>query len=60
MFPQLVTYTDRARLQFMEADIFPALAPAEMEEWRAAVDQGEAEGTYFIAEPVHCAVGTKP
>ena len=60
MFPQLATHSDRPRLQFMEGDIFPAFTPEEMEEWRAAVAEGEAEGTFFIAEPCHCAVGTKP
>ncbi len=60
MFPQLSTYTDRPRLRFMEGDILPALTPEEIEEWRAAVVEGEAEGTFFIAEPYHCAVGTKP
>ena len=60
MFPQLAIYTDRARLRFMKAEILPALTPEEMEEWRIAVAEAEAEGTYFIAEPYHCAVGTKP
>ncbi len=60
MFPQLATYTDRLRLQNMQGDVFPALTPEEMEEWRAAVVEGEAEGTFFIAEAYHCAVGSKP
>ena len=60
MFPQLSTYTDRPRLRFMEGDILPLLTPEEIEEWRAAVAEGEAEGTFFIAELYHCAVGTKP
>ena len=60
IFPQLATHTDSVRLRFMQSDIFPALNPEEMQEWRAAVAEGETEGTYFIAEPFHCAVGTKP
>lgn len=60
MFPELAPHTDRVRLQFMEGDIFPVLTPEEMEEWRDAVVEGEAQGTFFIAEPYHCAVGTKP
>ena len=60
MVPPLATCTDRLRLQNMQGDVFPALTPEEMEEWRAAVVEGEAEGTFFIAEPYHCAVGTKP
>ena len=61
MFPQLATYTDRPRLQSMQQErIFPALTPEEAEEWRAAVADAESERTFFIAEPFHCAVGTKP
>ena len=60
MFPQMATHTDKLRLQFMEGDIFPELTPEEMEEWRAAVAEADAERTYFISEPCHCAVGTKP
>ena len=52
MFPQLAVYTDRTRLQFMQQNqIFPVLDPEEMEEWRAAVTESEAQGTFFIAEP---------
>ena len=32
----------------------------EADEWRAAVVQAEAEGTFFVAQPFHCAVGTRP
>ncbi len=42
------------------SEILPTLISAEAEEWRIAVAEAEAEGTYFIAEPYHCAVGTKP
>ena len=60
MFPQLATFDDRSRLQMLQASILPTLSPEEAKEWRAAVAQGEAEGTFFIATPFHCAVGTKP
>jgi ubiquinone/menaquinone biosynthesis C-methylase UbiE len=60
MFPQLATFDGRARLQTFQASILPTLSVAEVEEWRAAVAQAEAEGTFFIATPFHCAVGTKP
>jgi ubiquinone/menaquinone biosynthesis C-methylase UbiE len=60
MFPQLATFDDRARLEMLQASILPALSPQETEEWRAAVAQAEAEGTFFIATPMHGAVGTKP
>jgi hypothetical protein len=42
----------------MQDRIRAALSPGEIEEWRKAIAQ--AEGTFFIAEPFHCAVGTKP
>jgi ubiquinone/menaquinone biosynthesis C-methylase UbiE len=60
MFPQLATFDDRSRLQMLQASILPTFSPEETQEWRAAVAQAEAEGTYFIATPFHCAVGTKP
>ena len=41
------------------ADIEAALNPAELGEWHTAVTQAEAEGTFFIALPFHCAAGTK-
>jgi ubiquinone/menaquinone biosynthesis C-methylase UbiE len=59
-FPQLATFDDRSRLQMLQASILPTLSPDEAKEWRAAVAQAEAEGTFFIATPFHCAVGTKP
>ena len=36
------------------------LTKEERAEWEAAVAQAEAEGTFFIATPHHCAVGIKP
>jgi ubiquinone/menaquinone biosynthesis C-methylase UbiE len=60
MFPQLATFDDRSRLQMLQASILPTLSPEEAKEWRAAVAEGEVEGTFFIATPFHCAVGTKP
>ena len=60
MFPQLAIYTDRPRVQRIQQNqILPVLTPEEAEEWRTAVAGAEAEGTFFIAEPFHCAVGTK-
>jgi ubiquinone/menaquinone biosynthesis C-methylase UbiE len=59
MFPQLATFDDSQRLQQLQASLLPTLSPEEAAEWRAAVAQGEAEGTFFIATPFHCAVGTK-
>ncbi len=60
MFPQVGTFYKGSSLRFQEANIIAALSEEEAEEWRAAVAVGESEGTYFIARPYHCAVGTKP
>jgi ubiquinone/menaquinone biosynthesis C-methylase UbiE len=60
MFPQLASFDDRSRLQMLQASILPTLSLDEAREWRAAVAQAEAQGTFFIATPFHCAVGTKP
>ena len=60
MFPQFAAFDEPSRLQQLQANIVPTLSPAEVEEWRAAVAHAEAEGTFFIATPFHCAVGTKP
>jgi ubiquinone/menaquinone biosynthesis C-methylase UbiE len=60
MLPQLAAYDDRSSLQRLQGNILPGLSLEEVKEWRAAVAQAEAEGTFFIAAPFHCAVGTKP
>jgi ubiquinone/menaquinone biosynthesis C-methylase UbiE len=60
MLPQLATFDDVTRLQQLQASILPTLSPEEAAEWRSAVTQGEAEGTFFIATPFHSTIGTKP
>ncbi len=60
MFPFISTFSDRMRLQFLQGGILPTLNAEEAAEWRAAVEQAEADGTFFISTPFHCAVGTKP
>ena len=35
------------------------LSGAERHEWRAAITQAETEGTLFIAQPFHGALGAK-
>ncbi len=60
MFPHLATYTDADRLQNLQYNILASLSREEAEEWRVAVAQAEAEGSYFISTPFHCAVGVKP
>ena len=60
MFPFISTFSDRERLQFLQGGILPTLTAEEAAEWRGAAAQAEAEGTFFISTPFHCAVGTKP
>jgi ubiquinone/menaquinone biosynthesis C-methylase UbiE len=60
MMPQLGTYTEQKRLQILYPLFVPLLAPEEVDEWWEAVAQAEAEGTAFISQPFHSAVGVKP
>lgn len=59
MLPQLAAY-DGSRLHAVQERVLALLSPEETHEWQAAVAQAEAAGTFFIALPFHCAVGTKP
>jgi SAM-dependent methyltransferase len=59
-FPQFAAFDERSRLQTMQGEILPTLPPDAVQEWRNAVARAEAAGTFFIATPFHCAVGTKP
>jgi hypothetical protein len=59
MLPQWATFSDGERLQFEQERIVAMLEPEEVNEWREAIAQADAEGTLFIAQPFHCAVGTK-
>jgi ubiquinone/menaquinone biosynthesis C-methylase UbiE len=59
MFPQFAAF-DASRLQSLQGEILPTLPPDAVQEWRNAVAQAAAAGTFFIATPFHCAVGTKP
>ena len=58
-FPFISTFSDSTRLQFLQGGILPTLTVDEAAEWRSAVRQAEADGTFFISTPFHCAVGTK-
>jgi ubiquinone/menaquinone biosynthesis C-methylase UbiE len=60
MFPQLSEFNTPDRLQQIQAGILPMLSPEETDIWQRAVTQAEAEGTFFVTRPYHCAVGTKP
>ena len=59
MLPQLATYPG-ARAHAADERVQAALSPAELAEWQTVVAPAEAAGTFFIALPFHCAVGTKP
>ena len=61
-FPQLVAVAptiEPVRLASMEQQILATLTAAEAAEWREAATLATADGTFFIASPHHCAVGTK-
>ena len=60
MFPYVGSFDGGPRLQMLQTGILPSLNPEEAEEWRSAVTRAQAEGTFFISFPFHCAVGTKP
>ncbi|MGZ8452518.1 MAG: class I SAM-dependent methyltransferase [Candidatus Binatia bacterium] len=59
MLPQWASHKDGERLDYLHERIVALLTPDEFTEWRAALDQAKGEGTFFIAEPFHCAVGRK-
>lgn len=52
--------TETSRAQFARGAILGALSTEETQQWDAAMAQAVADGTYFIAQPLHCAVGIKP
>ena len=60
MLPQLATVNDGMRLQLFKDRIFTALSSEQKKEWEDAAARAESDGSFFYAEPYHCAVGTKP
>jgi SAM-dependent methyltransferase len=62
MFPQFAAsdQAETAQAQFAQGAILGALTAEETQEWHVGMAQAVADGTYFIAQPFHCAVGTKP
>jgi SAM-dependent methyltransferase len=59
-FPQLTAVTAAdPRLAMFQQQILGKLNPDGASEWRRAVAQAETEGSFFIAQPHHCAVGIK-
>jgi SAM-dependent methyltransferase len=60
-FPQLVSVLPGSeRIERYQQQILATLTPAEAEAFRQAVAVAERDGTFFIAQAYHCAVGTKP
>jgi hypothetical protein len=60
-FPQLVSVVPGSeRIERYQQQILAALTPAEAEAFRTAAVAAERDGTFFIAQAYHCAVGTKP
>jgi SAM-dependent methyltransferase len=60
-FPQLVAVVPGSeRIERYQQQILAALTPAEAATWHQAVAAAERDGTFFIAQPYHCAVATKP
>jgi ubiquinone/menaquinone biosynthesis C-methylase UbiE len=61
VLPQLAAFdlADAPVLQFMQDGLLPKLSQEEVREWQTARAKAEAEGTFFMTWPHHCAVGTK-
>jgi SAM-dependent methyltransferase len=61
-FPQFAVLgaDEVSRITISKQRILAALTPDEAAEWRSATARSEADGTFFIATPHHCAIGTKP
>ena len=60
-FPQLVSVMSGSeRIERYQQQILAILTPSETEAFRQAVTVAERDGTFFIAQAYHCAVGTKP
>ena len=63
IFPQLVVYTpdkDASQLENKKADVSTVLNAEELAELNRAIASAVEEGSFFIAEWVHCAAGTNP
>jgi ubiquinone/menaquinone biosynthesis C-methylase UbiE len=59
MFPQFATFNTGAPLRERIGRVLSLLSPEQLPACRDAIAQAEAEGSLFVAEPFHCAVGTK-
>jgi ubiquinone/menaquinone biosynthesis C-methylase UbiE len=60
-FPQMVSVVPGSeRIERYRQQILAALTPEEAEAFHEAATAATADGTFFIAQAYHCAVGTKP
>jgi SAM-dependent methyltransferase len=59
MFPQWAIYTEGAYFQVHREKLLMNLSPEDTHRGQEALAQANADGTFFMAEPFHCAVGTK-
>ena len=62
-FPQFAAVTPAAeavRLDGSAKQILASLNSDETADWQEAMTKAKANGTFFIAMPHHCAIGTKP
>jgi SAM-dependent methyltransferase len=61
LWPQFASLDEpqTPQAQFSHGAILGGLTAEETREWHAGLAQAVADGTYFIAQPFHCAVGTK-
>lgn len=59
MFPYIAAFRGLIAEYYLERT-YLRLNSDEASEWREAQAKAETEGTYFIAQPFHCAIGIKP
>lgn len=57
--PQWASHKEGERLEYLHDRIVSLLSGSELAEWHAALAKASADGTFFISEPFHCAVGIK-
>ena len=59
MFPYLMTHTYGPQIPYWQSQALAVLTGDEQDEWREAMAQAQADGTFFMANHFHLAVGTK-
>ena len=60
IFPQLITYREPGRIDQMVRVIEANLSREDKKTWRQTVETARDDGTFFIATPMHCAIGKVP